>query len=452
LGGAIDDCGPLAGYPNEGNCALGPDPVNGGTIMSYCHLTNFGINFSNGFGPLPAAAIRGAINQSLCLTTDCAPIVPDYCSSKGKTNSEWIQWVKFGDYENNSGAGGGYSDFTSDVINLPAGNTMNFTLSPGYSGTHWVEYFSVWVDFNNDKDFFDAGENVFKSSGTNVPVSQSFVVPSNAIGSTRMRISMMFDTLPSACGDFNYGEVEDYTVDLSPQVNYCSSSGADASQEWIDFIQLGTLLRHSGSDGGYFDGTSMSTNVTTGVDNFITYSAGMSGGTHPENWKMWIDYNHNGNFNDVGEKVFGRKSSSRDKLERKFTIPNTALLGATRMRLSMERNSSPKPCDDFDYGEVEDYTINIVSQLPSLTHEQQQAISVSLYPNPANDYVTLDVNNSSSSIIIGIFNVQGQLLQSASFKKDDMIKLNVATLVPGIYFIRILTADQGYVVKKFFKS
>ncbi|MGB3076235.1 MAG: M12 family metallo-peptidase, partial [Chitinophagales bacterium] len=42
-GGAIDNCGPLIGFPNEGGtCPLGPAPVDGGTIMSYCHLTTFG--------------------------------------------------------------------------------------------------------------------------------------------------------------------------------------------------------------------------------------------------------------------------------------------------------------------------------------------------------------------------------------------------------------------------
>ncbi len=61
-GGAIDNC-----YTTEGGCAQGPAPVNGGTIMSYCHLTSYGINLSNGFGPLPGAAIRNAVRTSTCI-------------------------------------------------------------------------------------------------------------------------------------------------------------------------------------------------------------------------------------------------------------------------------------------------------------------------------------------------------------------------------------------------
>jgi Metallo-peptidase family M12/Reprolysin family propeptide len=61
-GGAIDNC-----YATEGGCAQGPPPANGGTIMSYCHLTGYGINLANGFGPLPGARIRSRVRTSTCI-------------------------------------------------------------------------------------------------------------------------------------------------------------------------------------------------------------------------------------------------------------------------------------------------------------------------------------------------------------------------------------------------
>lgn len=66
---AIDGCGPAAGF-NEGCNA--PLPTNGGTIMSYCHLTSVGINFLNGFGPQPGALIRSTVDSKPCLGSDCS--------------------------------------------------------------------------------------------------------------------------------------------------------------------------------------------------------------------------------------------------------------------------------------------------------------------------------------------------------------------------------------------
>ncbi len=63
-GGALDNC-----YPVEGSCNPGPPPTNGGTIMSYCHLASYGINFNNRFGTQPGKLIRSKVLGAACLGT-----------------------------------------------------------------------------------------------------------------------------------------------------------------------------------------------------------------------------------------------------------------------------------------------------------------------------------------------------------------------------------------------
>lgn len=60
---AIDGCSGAT----EGGCALPGNPSGGGTIMSYCHLTNVGINFNRGFGSQPATTIRNRVEGGSCL-------------------------------------------------------------------------------------------------------------------------------------------------------------------------------------------------------------------------------------------------------------------------------------------------------------------------------------------------------------------------------------------------
>nr|MBK7790372.1 T9SS type A sorting domain-containing protein [Saprospiraceae bacterium] len=60
---AIDGC-----YTTEGGCANPGIPSGGGTIMSYCHLTSTGINFTKGFGTQPGNLIRNKVTVATCLS------------------------------------------------------------------------------------------------------------------------------------------------------------------------------------------------------------------------------------------------------------------------------------------------------------------------------------------------------------------------------------------------
>lgn len=59
-GGPIDNCVPV----EEGPCSPGPNPSNGGTVMSYCGITYGSIPLSNGFANYPHQAIINTIDAS----------------------------------------------------------------------------------------------------------------------------------------------------------------------------------------------------------------------------------------------------------------------------------------------------------------------------------------------------------------------------------------------------
>ncbi|OUR98105.1 hypothetical protein A9Q86_13675 [Flavobacteriales bacterium 33_180_T64] len=154
------------------------------------------------------SAYSGIVNFT---TTD---VQLNYCDSASTNiNDEFIGRVQLNTIDNASG-GQFYSDFTSISTTLTKDTQYTITVTPTWTGTVYSEGYAVWIDYNRDGDFSDAGEQVWSQAATqNTPVSGSFTIPSGAVeNSTRMRVSMKYNGIPTECETFTYGEVEDYTV------------------------------------------------------------------------------------------------------------------------------------------------------------------------------------------------------------------------------------------------
>jgi hypothetical protein len=176
---------------------------NGSGTVSYTVAANTGAARS------ATLAIGGATHT---VSQAVAPPA-SYCASRGSSSYEWIQQVAIAGQVRTSGNNGGYVDSTAStpIALSRSGNT--YTLTPGFSSSAYVEYWRVWIDFNGDATFSDS-EIVASGSGTTA-ISSSFTIPASATaGSKRMRISMKWNSAPAACGNFSYGEVEDYTVTI----------------------------------------------------------------------------------------------------------------------------------------------------------------------------------------------------------------------------------------------
>ena len=102
---------------------------------------------------------------------------------------------------------------------------------------------------------------------------------------------------------------------------------------------------------------------TIGVQNCGTFNGGNSAA-------IFIDLNQNGVFTDPGEKVFVTASATNPStytINDIITIPATATIGITRMRVISQRTTNPSlivPCGTYTYGETEDYLVNIVVATP----------------------------------------------------------------------------------------
>jgi len=142
------------------------------------------------------------------------------------------------------------------------------------------------------------------------------------------------------------------------EASYCASQGNSQADEWIGSVKFGTVTNTSGAS-PYTDYTSTVTfNMTRGASVSFTLTPKFSGTLYTEYWKVWIDYNKDGDFADTGEQVYAGSGTTAKKS--KFTVSSSASTGKTRMRVSMKYGATPTYCETFSYGEVEDYSANIL--------------------------------------------------------------------------------------------
>ncbi len=160
---------------------------------------------------------NSAYSSSINFTTTDVQL--NYCTSaSANVNDEFISRVQLNSINNASGAQF-YSNFTGISTNLTKGTQYTITVTPTWTGTTYSEGYAVWIDYNRDGDFNDAGEQVWtRSASQTTPVSGNFTIPAGAVeNATRMRVAMKYNAIPTACETFTYGEVEDYTVVIESQ-------------------------------------------------------------------------------------------------------------------------------------------------------------------------------------------------------------------------------------------
>ncbi len=81
-----------------------------------------------------------------------------YCTTKGSTTYEYINKVVIGTISNTSGNNSGYGDYTSLSTTLAAGSASSISMTPGFTGSTYTEYWRVFIDYNHNGVFTDAGE------------------------------------------------------------------------------------------------------------------------------------------------------------------------------------------------------------------------------------------------------------------------------------------------------
>lgn len=206
---------------------------------------------------------------------------------------------------------------------------------------------------------------------------------------------------------------------------YCDGSGYTCD-EYISRVQLNEIDNPTICT-NYGDYTSIATNMSVGDSYEIIITNGNPIWALDE-CGVWVDWNQNEVF-DENESIPVNGNPGVGPYTATITPPIGTMPGLTRLRTRITYNETPNPCGVSSYGEVEDYSVYVMSWV---------LVDPTSGNVPAGESMQIAVTLSAVDLAIGTYTAE---LQIFSNDPDDPeiivpITLNVADLAVNV------TADQ----------
>ena len=423
-----------SGNPSGSSVTFSPTSLNtsGNVIMTINNLN--GVPLGN--YPITITGTSASITKNKNIDF---PFYNGNCTSIASTEYETSTTsVQFNTINNNSTKPSGYSNYTNISTDVIRTSSYNITVKVNTDGD-FTTATKVWIDWNQNCDFNDAGEEYNLGDATNVSNGNtansplSITVPAGAIlGSTIMRISTKYkdDGLPTSCENGFDGEVEDYTINvISPQA---------ASVSLVNFNTINNVTIIAS---GYNDFKSISTTVSRNNSyplsvNINTY------GNFEASTKVWIDWNQNSSFEDF-EEVYdlGNTTNATNVATTNsplsIKVPIDAILGNTVMRVSSKYGDGSLHTSNQNIvdGEVEDYTLNII---PTEAIEEFGFENFIVYPNPNNGVFTIQLNGAlNRDIDVEIYDVRNRFIYKNTYPNngDFRQEMQLNNVQSGMYLL-----------------
>lgn len=385
-GGALDNC-----YTTETGCAAGPAPTNGGTIMSYCHLTSYGINFNNGFGTQPGNKIRTRVSASTCLAASCS--TGGSCGTPAGLSATSITQTSA---TLNWGAVSGATSYTLQW-KLASSSTYTTTLS-GLTGTS------------------------FNLSGLAANTSYNFQVQANCNGTLgTYSTAANFTTTGGSCSDSNEPNNSRTTAKkITVNTNITAQIASATDNDWYNFSNTSstrnikinlTTLPADYDVKLYRNSTELAVSQNDGtLDEQIIYNTN----TVSTAYYAYV-YGYNGAFSNT----------------QCYTL---------RVSLSGSAWLQGIPADErSDETSIE---------IPVLF----QNAGFGMYPNPADASLTLEIPviEENAPVSVTITDISGRLLlqqQPNLSKSDNRLNIRMDDIANGVYFVQVRNGDRQHTRK-----
>jgi len=332
---------------------------------------------------LTATNIQGSDNETKPNYITVA-VVTGPCASTSATCDEFISNVTLSTI-NNTTTCTNYGNYTAQSTTLNRGAQYTVTVIPSIGATPNSAYtgdeIAVWIDWNDDNDFVDVGEQVgYVIVVAGYSTAFTFTVPMTATLGTlnmRARISYSPDGAIDPCGTSTYGEVEDYSVLIqnAPAANLTLSCGANQ-----------TIVASTG-------GTTMPNVVST-----ATASTTCPGGV-----------------------VTGSQSPAA----------GTALVSGA----NVVTVTAVDQC-----GNTQTCQVTVTYQNDLGIGEAEMFNAVTVYPNPFSAALMIDLTSiGNENVNIEIYDLAGKLLMVGNNNEKAIVSFDMTNLSQGMYQVKLIT-------------
>lgn len=323
--------------------------------------------------------------------------------------------------------------FTTDSCCVPP---SNWTVSVNGGQNSTVSWERVLAASAYEVQLRQEGTSIWQT----VPVPNGLVANLN-----NLQNCTLYETrLVSVCGaaSSTFSDVRRFVTENCPTcvtASYCDVSGAATTGEWIDSVQIGSYFNASGPNNGYVLFRNTGIQARRGESVPIRLTPAYGGSIYPEFFRVWIDLNQDADFNDSGELMYDAPQGARATIAGFLNIPATAVLGTTRMRISMRWNNRPTNCVSPLYGEVEDYCIEILDSLSGIEDVGLNTDLWRVFPNPTSQRTLNIINdtNPSTTYSLGMFDATGKCLVESTLQTSGATWAIPSQVSSGMYWIRI---------------
>lgn len=308
------------------------------------------------------------------------------------------------------------SGFIGDnVVNLTWSSVL---AAQQYAIRYRIEGTSNWITLPSTSDAFGSIEGLEPCTNYEFQVSSSC----NGVEGTW---SAIVPAATSGCGA---------CVDNV----YCDASADNGSDEWIESVSIGDLQNTSGSNDGYGDFTGAATQMELGATYPVSLTPGFDFFSFNEAWAVYLDADQDATF--APNELLFSAAPSNTTVSGELTIPATALPGVTRLRVMMKYNSSvSSPCETADYGETEDYCVEL---LTPLTVDAIARPNVVAFPSPADRVLFIDLNgHDTGDAQVQVMDESGRVVLQRRMS-GARVTLPVSDLANGIYIFRLSTDNE----------